>query len=435
MKLRVFQSDKGDCILLQSKDGKNILCDGGMKASYSKHVAPALGKMQEDGEVLDVVYVSHIDQDHISGVLQLADDLVEWKIFDFQVDNGNATMPEPDVVRPPDIDRVWNNAFHDQIGKNSGEIASLLAARARVLSTLPKDFAIEAANEHAKIAQSEMEAVRLSRRLGDKQLRVRVNPEFDNRLMLVTDPSDPISVGSLEFTVIGPFAEDLRNLRAAWNDWLRKANTKSRLAKFRVESDDEEEQLGSAEFDGLIGRMMLEAKTLGDRKEVTLPNLASLMFHVRETTGETVLLTGDGHWADILAGLESTGLLPPDGGLHVNVLKVQHHGSENNWHHKFGKRVTADHYVFCGNGKHENPDLDVVQAVIDSRVGPNTTKGTNPGVNNPFKLWFNCASNAADAGNRAHLKKLEKLVQKAKDKHGSKIKSRFLKASFFDLEL
>ena len=46
MKIRVFQSDKGDCLLLTSASGKNrVLVDGGMSSSYTKHVAPALAKL------------------------------------------------------------------------------------------------------------------------------------------------------------------------------------------------------------------------------------------------------------------------------------------------------------------------------------------------------------------------------------------------------
>jgi hypothetical protein len=43
VKLTVFQSEKGDCLLLESKDGtRRVLVDGGMKASYRKFVAPAV---------------------------------------------------------------------------------------------------------------------------------------------------------------------------------------------------------------------------------------------------------------------------------------------------------------------------------------------------------------------------------------------------------
>ena len=95
MKIKVFQSDKGDCFLISNKPsgGKpfHMLVDGGMRDSYTKHVASALfdelklnNAKKEKREKLNLVYVSHIDQDHISGVLQLFDDLKDWRIFDFR---------------------------------------------------------------------------------------------------------------------------------------------------------------------------------------------------------------------------------------------------------------------------------------------------------------------------------------------------------------
>jgi len=89
MKLNIFQSDKGDCILLESEDGKRILCDGGMSRSMSKHVAPALGKLRKAKKNIDFAYVSHIDQDHISGVLQLMQDELDWRVFEHQKRLGN----------------------------------------------------------------------------------------------------------------------------------------------------------------------------------------------------------------------------------------------------------------------------------------------------------------------------------------------------------
>jgi hypothetical protein len=232
MKLQVFQSDKGDCLLITSSDNKRVLVDGGMSSSYKKHVAPTLGKLQKSGKKLDVVYVSHIDQDHISGILKMTDDLVAWKIFDFQKQSGNTNAKKPKVPRPPEFDRVWNNAFHAQVDDNVGAIEDMLAARARALTLMPKEFAREAAEEFAEIAHSKGEAIRLSRRLGTKQLDVPLNPEFGNGLMFVTVPPDSITLGALEFTVIGPFTEDLAALRKDWNKWLETQTAIDQLARF-----------------------------------------------------------------------------------------------------------------------------------------------------------------------------------------------------------
>ena len=76
MKLRIYQSDKGDCLLISGSAGGNILVDGGMRKSFQDHVRADLGRMAVKKEALDLVYVSHIDQDHISGVLDLLDSVM-----------------------------------------------------------------------------------------------------------------------------------------------------------------------------------------------------------------------------------------------------------------------------------------------------------------------------------------------------------------------
>ena len=46
MKFTTFQSDKGDSVMLTSGDGHHMLVDGGMRDSFTKHVAPHLNRMR-----------------------------------------------------------------------------------------------------------------------------------------------------------------------------------------------------------------------------------------------------------------------------------------------------------------------------------------------------------------------------------------------------
>ena len=151
----------------------------------------------------------------------------------------------------------------------------------------------------------------------------------------------------------------------------------------------------------LTAQLRLTAAELGNRKLVTPPNLASLMFLVNEN-GKTILMTGDGHYLDILDGLKQQKLLDAQGRLHVNVLKVQHHGSEHNIHADFCRAITADHYVFCGNGSNQfNPDLAVLQTILDSRLKPGESLLA---TGRPFKFWFSCRpSQAGDPEKADHM--------------------------------
>jgi hypothetical protein len=58
---------------------------------------------------------------------------------------------------------------------------------------------------------------------------------------------------------------------------------------------------------------------------------------------------------------------PPERLVDSGVLKGQHHGSENNVTKDFFKRVTADHYVFSGNGQHGNPERATLEMLTEAR--------------------------------------------------------------------
>jgi beta-lactamase superfamily II metal-dependent hydrolase len=407
LRLTVFPADKGDCLLLQGADGTNVLVDGGMRKSYSEFVAKALGRLRGRKERLALVCVSHVDQDHISGVLQLLDDLVAWRVHDYRKSQGDKEKP-PEAPRPPEIDGIWHNAFHEQIGKNSGPVERMLAASSALISALPRQTAQEAAEERRELATSVKEALQLSRRIRAGQLNIPLNKEFGGRLVMIGDGSRPIRVGTMRLTVIAPFPEDLQNFRKAWNKWLRENQDDLKDVQRRARED--EELLQTSELDRLLAPLLAQADVLGRRERVTLPNLASIMLLVEEA-GRTLLLTGDGHALDILKGLERTGKIAPEGGLHVNMLKVQHHGSEHNIDREFCRRITADRYVFSANGAHDNPDLRAVEEIIDSRVGSRRNRSRNPEAERPFTLWFNSSSSLVKGKEKEHLREVERLVR------------------------
>ena len=463
MKITVFQSDKGDCLLVEGNDGKRVLVDGGMPDTYSRHVTPYLNEMQQNGESLDAVYVSHIDEDHISGVLQMMDDAVAWRIYDYQTsDGGNPNYPQPQALRPPLVEQVWHNAFHEMVDDNEGEIEDMLAATVAVLAGGEAQKYIRMAQFHQNVATSIRQAINLSRRLGEKQLNIKLNPQAKGKLMLLRrkqngKPEVPISIGGMNWNIIGPFSSDLEKLRDEWNAWLKK-NQKT-LERVEVNSRRDERRLGNSlpnEINRIVGIAASQAeglafdllseldlkapKVLGNRQKVTVPNLASLMFLVEEKSengkAKTLLLTGDGHHKDILNGLEYQKKLKTDEPIFVDVLKVQHHGSEHNLDREFCKRLIAEHYIFCGNGAHQNPDLEVVEAIIDSRLSAEH-QGTHPKVGKSFRLWFNSSSmnEETEPENAEHMKKVEDLVTAAAAKSNGKLEYFFLKDSFFDFNV
>lgn len=87
---------------------------------------------------------------------------------------------------------------------------------------------------------------------------------------------------------------------------------------------------------------------------------------------------------------------------------------------------TARQGNVCGNGEHENPELEVVELIARSRLADGTDR--------PFKLWFN--SSPAVATNQAHRDHLQAIVDRVADikaQSNGRLCSFFLEDSSFDL--
>ena len=424
MKLRIYQSDKGDCLLVSGDAGGHILVDGGMRKAFQDHVRADLGKMAAMQEALDLVYVSHIDQDHISGVLELLDSVMAWRVYEYRK-KQNANVKAPKFPKMPGINEIWHNAFSEVLQENAGPVERLLAQSSLVLGLSSNLTLQELALEHHELAYSVGEAIQVSQRVSTSQLKIPLNSQFNGQLIMSRSPAKrEARIGKMNVFVIGPLPSEVERVRDEWNAWLRK--NKDGIRKLKQEAEADARSIGNS-ADRIADLLAARVDELGNRKNVTAPNLASVMVLLEE--GKTkVLLTGDGHWEDILKGLEHHKKFDAKGKLHIDVLKVQHHGAEHNHKVDMAERVTADNYIFCGNGKHDNPDTRVVKLICEShrKVRPKDT----------FTLWFNCAPELAPVGKpRAHMKKVKKEVDDQIAAAGGKIKATYLNKSYFDLTI
>ena len=118
--LEVRRARKGDCLLLHfgSKDDPGlIIVDGGPKSVYKPHLKPRLeqiriarGLSNQDSLPIDLLMVSHVDDDHIQGILDLTKELVE-----------SQDAQKPQLVQ---VLSFWHNSFDDIIGKRPEELTA-----------------------------------------------------------------------------------------------------------------------------------------------------------------------------------------------------------------------------------------------------------------------------------------------------------------------
>ena len=167
------------------------------------------------------------------------------------------------------------------------------------------------------------------------RLAVEVNRGTPDNLVL---GGKDRKLGSLALNVIGPAKEEADALKAEWKKQVKKI----------LEKEAEQRAEAASALDKSVF------------------NLASIVV-VAEVDGKRMLLTGDARGDKILQNLETHGLLDDDGKLHVDLLKMPHHGSDRNVDEDFFRRVTADHYVMSGDGKHHNPELETFRMLFSAR--------------------------------------------------------------------
>jgi hypothetical protein len=95
----------------------------------------------------------------------------------------------------------------------------------------------------------------------------------------------------------------------------------------------------------------------------------------------------------------------------VDILKAPHHGSDRNIDADFLRRITADHYVFSGNGEHGNPERETLRMLLD-------TAGSRK-----FTLHLTYPVDEIDAAREADWNK-QRAAEKARSRKNSKLKVR-----------
>ncbi|GAA4405477.1 hypothetical protein GCM10023168_19190 [Fodinibacter luteus] len=395
MRLEVFHAADGDCLLLSSADGHHLLVDGGRSATFADHTEPRLRELAGAGEVIDLVVVSHIDADHISGILRLLRDVGDWAVFDHQRSAGaNPTYPEPKAPRPPDVKALWHNAWTTQVGDLEGPIAALALqvteatalAAARVASATEE--AQLALADLSGLAESIADGVQLAR-LVEERTPLQRNKGFPDHLVLLRDRPHRRRLGSTRLTVIGPTQHHLDVLHEEWREWFEKKGFTPPPARSTPSSPTGAGGPGDAVEAGLVlgGRQptsLQEAAQIIEKAgsaHVTPPNRSSITL-LAEEGGRSVLLTGDAAEQELVEGLTAIGKLGAADGkrarFHCTVLKVQHHGASHNLSKEFAQRVVADHYVFSADGAHHNPEPSVIATIAEGR----------PHDAGPYTFWF-----------------------------------------------
>ena len=94
-------------------------------------------------------------------------------------------------------------------------------------------------------------------------------------------------------------------------------------------------------------------------------------------------------------------------------------GSDHNITPEFTLAISANHYVFCGDGYHNNPELLVLKQVFASRIGPASQRTRSPEAQGrAFAFWFSTSPAACSPGmQRAHMEKVVAWAEEMEKNH------------------
>lgn len=339
--LEVRRARKGDCLLLHygsKADPRLMLIDGGPSSVYKPQLRPRLEEIRkkrkltdDDALPVDVVMVSHIDDDHIKGILDLTNELRN------QESNSEAQFLTSKSL--------WHNSFDDLLNATPPELEKAGFGPASMASSIDTELLDGDDLSVLKVLAS----VPQGRALRDDAEFLRkaghgwaVSDVSSGNLILADKTTKAKKLdGGINVTVVGPMVPELEKLQKDHDKYLKakklgKTTTASILAAYVDES---------------------------------VANLSSIVVLV-EAGKKTILLTGDARGDKVLEGLRLTGLLGKGAKatLKINVLKVPHHGSCNNMEPEFFKQVIADHYVFSGDGEHGNPERETIEMLLKARA-------------------------------------------------------------------
>lgn len=326
--LEALQAKDGDCLLLHYEREATrpvlILIDGGPRGVYNDTLKQRLDELA-GGRSLDLrmVLVSHIDLDHITGIVDLFKDLRE------QEDTGSEL--------PYRIRTLWLNSFEKLTQGRTAAVESAVVRASLSDGLAPPGLTDFAAAVVASVPQGNQLRDH-ARRLG-----IPINQEAQDDL--VRAPAEGTRVvkiaDGLTFTILGPSSKELEALEESWK---------------KAKSTNADPAAQAADY---LNR--------------TVPNLSSIVVlaEARSESGDRVcrtLLTGDAGGDLVWDAIRRAGLAEDDR-CHVDLLKIQHHGSKHSVDQKFFERVTADRYVISGNGKHGNPHRDTLRWLSAARHG------------------------------------------------------------------
>ncbi|WP_095129142.1 AVAST type 1 anti-phage system MBL fold metallo-hydrolase Avs1a [Pseudomonas sp. Irchel s3h14] len=345
LKIKMYPAGNGDAFLIRF-EGVNILIDGGYASTFDQHIRNDLKSIALSGESLSLVIATHIDADHISGLLTLLRA------------NGNAANPQ--IIR---IDHVWHNSLRSLVCQASDEpegFARMMLESIRKRG-YPKPVASDARPQEISARQGSSLANLL--RIGGYNWNLG-----DGTQLISTFNTPSVELHSAIIQVIGPSAERMDGLQRLWITELRKKGYQGPVGSGEL-LDDAFEFLCANAPERIKKKPVLISANQNQRlndiyePDTSIPNGSSIATII-ELGNKRMLFLADSWVEDLLEQLHK--LAAAGHSMLFDAIKISHHGSVCNTSPALLELIDAPIYLVSSNGKqHGHPDFPVLRAIVD----------------------------------------------------------------------
>ena len=351
--IKMYPARNGDAFLIRENETKPvaILIDGGYASTFQEYISPDLVDLSQLGYSLGLVVATHIDADHLSGLLTF------FKL------NGNSQYPN--IIQVKD---VWHNSLR-----------SIASTTATDRNTTPddKDLLVEICRRGYPMPPEPLaDPVEISARQGSSLAALlleggyRWNTGDGTRSINSTDVSLVELQSDVRLHVIGPPVVRFKQLHRRWIAELRRMGFAGKIGANDA-FDDAFEFLCA--YEDLHSRTRVKPTNLGTsinrrlteayQADNSVTNGSSISLIV-EVGSSRLLFLGDSWAEDIELALQT--LLNSAFPVIFDVIKISHHGSLHNTSPTLLELIDSPVFLISSNGeRHSHPDIEVLKAIVD----------------------------------------------------------------------
>ncbi|MEG0930836.1 ComEC/Rec2 family competence protein [Algoriella sp.] len=316
MKIKFLQAGNGDSFLISFNDGKqnrNILIDGGTSETYYSQNANTQGDLKteldylkDSGETIDLLILTHIDNDHICGLLK-------W----FELDDKAYEM----------VKNVWFNS-------------------GKLIATYLNEPEIEDLRVGLKIFSDTKTGVHEAIDFED----YLIDKDIWNKKIIIQ--GQKIEECGIKIQILSPSEEQLIRLLKEYKDKTGdSAYTAGKGKDWHKNIKDFIEEENKSDF-----------KFSQDR---SVKNGSSISF-IMTFKDKHFLFLGDSHPKGVIKQLKALGY-NKDNPLEVNLMKVSHHGSKANTNKELLKIVkTENYFISTDSSGHNHPNKRTLARIINA---------------------------------------------------------------------